>query len=79
MSCFFAVPSEAAVGEHLHLKVSFCQPDAFSALTNWTMHSERGKIKVYYCANMACGADVIYFLIVKVSGGYKYCYLNLPF
>ncbi len=53
----FAVPSEVAVGEHLHLKTSLCQPDAFSALTNWTEHSERGEIKLRRCANMPCGAD----------------------
>lgn len=41
----FAVPSEVAMGEHLHLKVSLCQSDAFSALTDWTERSERGKIK----------------------------------
>lgn len=53
----FAVPTEVAVGEYLHLKTSLCQPDAFSALTNWTEHSERGEIKLHYSANMPCDAD----------------------
>ena len=49
----FAVPSEAAVGEHLYLKRSLCHPNAFSALTNWTEHSKRGEVKLF----IPCGAD----------------------
>lgn len=66
----FAVPSEAAVGEHLHLKLSLCQPNAVSALTYWTEHSKRGEVKLF----MPCGADASYFLTVRFSGGYGFFY-----
>lgn len=60
------------MGEHVHLKISLSQPDAFSALINWTVHSKRGEIKCHHCAEMPCGADVIYFLTVHFSSGYGY-------
>lgn len=42
----FAVPSKVAMGEHLHLKILLCQPDAFSTLSYWTQHSKRGEKKL---------------------------------
>lgn len=40
----FVVPSEAAMGEHVRLKVSLSQPHAFTALNNWTVPSKRSEI-----------------------------------
>lgn len=48
-SVSFAVPSKAAMGEHVHFKISLSQSDAFSTLTNWTVHSEGGEIKPHFC------------------------------
>lgn len=70
LSVPFAVPSEAAMGEYLHLKLSLCQPNAVAALTNWTERSKRGEVKLF----MPCGADASYFLTVMFSGGYCYSY-----
>lgn len=41
-----AVPSEAALGEHVHPEVSLSQPDAFSALTYRSVRSKRGRTAV---------------------------------
>lgn len=40
------VPSEAAMGEHVHPEVSLRQPDAFSALTRGSVRSKRGRTGV---------------------------------
>lgn len=39
----FAVPSEAAMGEHERDKISLGQQDAVPALAGWTVHSEKGE------------------------------------
>lgn len=53
------------MGEHVHFKISLSQPDAFPALTYWTLHSKRGEIKLRRCADRPFIADVTYFSTFK--------------
>lgn len=54
-----AVPSEAAVGEHVHPEVSLCQPDAFSAFTYRSVRSKRGRTKVRPEEGCGCKTGVL--------------------
>lgn len=52
------------MGEHVHLKISFCKSNAFFAFTAWTECSEKGKIKL--SVTMDSSADIIHFLALCI-------------